>query len=251
MQHVVYAIRNKANGKVYIGSSSRAFGSRKYSHVESLKKGKHYSRELQADWDALGPDAFEFKVVEQVDMSDLLRAIKDRLRAREQYWIDMTRCFDGGYNSSPSARHNGGSRFYRKESFRRKQSEKARRQEFGKHHDPRTATHSINQGRTQADLTDEIAEAIRGAYSAGATQKDLAEKYGVCQQTISNIVRRRGVVYGGISRKAYRGKPRIARISDDVRQRMCELAAAGMTQTAIAKQFGVTQAAVSKIVKNR
>lgn len=47
------------------------------------------------------------------------------------------------------------------------------------------------EARNSGHLTGEMVLAIRQEYAAGARQKDLAERYGVGQQTISLIVRRK------------------------------------------------------------
>ena len=59
----IYAIRNKVNGKQYIGSSVNLFH-RWSVHKTYLKQGKHDNRYLQAAWNKYGSDAFEYIILE-------------------------------------------------------------------------------------------------------------------------------------------------------------------------------------------
>lgn len=65
----VYAIRNKTNGKCFIGAN-RDLRARINRHIMCLKTGSETIRELQADWNALGEDAFEFEVLDLLEPSD-------------------------------------------------------------------------------------------------------------------------------------------------------------------------------------
>jgi group I intron endonuclease len=57
----IYQITNKLTGRRYIGQTVRTFEER----WKGLKnQGRHGNRELRADWHELGPEAFEFEVLE-------------------------------------------------------------------------------------------------------------------------------------------------------------------------------------------
>ncbi|UNC92729.1 GIY-YIG nuclease family protein [Candidatus Contubernalis alkaliaceticus] len=62
----IYKIKNIENGMVYIGSAKNAFA-RFDTHMSQLENGKHYNQELQADFNDLGKDSFEFKIIDEVD----------------------------------------------------------------------------------------------------------------------------------------------------------------------------------------
>jgi len=49
-----------------------------------LNKGKHYNRQLQADWNAFGSDAFEWKVLEYMER----RCTGNDMRRAEHRWIE-------------------------------------------------------------------------------------------------------------------------------------------------------------------
>lgn len=95
----VYQILNKANGKIYIGSSANLI-KRKNEHFRLLKKNKHKNRYLQFSFNK-NPNVFKFKVIEYVALSSLL--------IREQFYLD--RYFDNQnscYNMNPRSESSKG-----------------------------------------------------------------------------------------------------------------------------------------------
>ena len=92
----VYCILNVINGKRYIGSSVDA-PRRLYVHRWLLRKGKHYSVQLQHSWERDGEASFSFAVIEFCK--------KEHLLAREQIWMNAARSYDSrfGYNTSQVA----------------------------------------------------------------------------------------------------------------------------------------------------
>lgn len=93
----VYVIRNKANGKVYVGGSKDVM-LRRNDHFGKLKRGVHRSRDMIADYREHGRDAFEFSILEL--------ATPETLAGLEQKWLDVYRGAHPwyGYNSWPNAR---------------------------------------------------------------------------------------------------------------------------------------------------
>ncbi|MCC5636289.1 GIY-YIG nuclease family protein [Nostoc sp. CHAB 5844] len=87
----IYKIKNRVNGKFYIGSSKN-IKVRFWQHVNSLKKGDHHSYRLQADWDKFGEESFELFVIEEVEA--------EKLSYVEQNYLNLYRTFDPsiGYN---------------------------------------------------------------------------------------------------------------------------------------------------------
>jgi hypothetical protein len=65
----VFRVRNTATGKSLVGSSPNLPGTLN-RHRFQLERGSHPSRELQADWNALGAGAFDFEVLDQLKPSD-------------------------------------------------------------------------------------------------------------------------------------------------------------------------------------
>lgn len=92
----IYAILNKLNNKIYIGSS-KSIGSRLNEHKYDLIKNIHYNTRFQKAFLKYGLDNFKFILLEKCNESDLL--------IKEQYYIDLYRSYDKnfGYNICPTA----------------------------------------------------------------------------------------------------------------------------------------------------
>lgn len=75
----IYAIYSEVNGRTYIGSAVDLY-TRWAVHQSFLRKGAHVNPHLQNAWNKYGPDAFEFSVVEECPV--------DQLLVREQYWLN-------------------------------------------------------------------------------------------------------------------------------------------------------------------
>jgi len=84
----VFQVRNIATGKSLVGSTANLPGTLN-RHRFQLEHRSHPSRELQADWNALGPDAFEFEVLDQLKPSDKpdYDATED-LRVLKELWLE-------------------------------------------------------------------------------------------------------------------------------------------------------------------
>ncbi len=106
----VYAIRNKGNGKVYVGSAAGAGGfvARWREHKSQLRCGVHNNTHLMSAWMKYGEDAFEFVI--------LLRCPPERCLKNEQFFINKFRSQDRdfGYNACPVAGSMLGFRFSEK-----------------------------------------------------------------------------------------------------------------------------------------
>jgi group I intron endonuclease len=96
----IYCIKNRLDGKVYVGSSS-GLVKRRSAHIRHLTLDKHANKKLQRAWNKYGAECFEFIVLEEV--SDV-----DSLVAREQHWIDALGAARNGYNIRAVAESNRG-----------------------------------------------------------------------------------------------------------------------------------------------
>ncbi len=92
----IYAVRNKVNGKSYVGSA-RSVRKRASDHRKCLRGRRHVNRHLQAAWTKYGEESFEFVLLQ--------RCTESKLVVREQFWIDISKAADGrfGYNGRPTA----------------------------------------------------------------------------------------------------------------------------------------------------
>lgn len=96
MQSGIYQIKNKANGKVYIGSSKNL--KRRFSqHKRQLNNNYHDNRHLQYSFNKYGQNNFEFHIIEITNLEEMLE--------REEFWINHLKSYDSnyGYNRSRTA----------------------------------------------------------------------------------------------------------------------------------------------------
>jgi len=100
----VYLIRNVENGKCYV-ASSRDIRARHNRHRMNLKMNDERVgvEALQADWNALGADAFVFETVDVLEPSPEPGYDPDEdLQVLEDLWLEKLQPFgDNGYNKSP------------------------------------------------------------------------------------------------------------------------------------------------------
>lgn len=88
----IYGIKNKLNGKIYIGSASN-ISKRISNHKKYLRLNSHSNSHLQRAWNKYKEKNFEFLIIE----------ITNNLLLKEQYWIDEFDSFKKGYNLVPKA----------------------------------------------------------------------------------------------------------------------------------------------------
>lgn len=98
----VGVVRNLTSGKALVvaGVDLTSLLTRQRAQ---LKLGGHTVKALQADWDAHGPDAFAFEVLDTLEPSDApgWDPTSD-LKALEQLWLEKLRPFEpAGYNRRP------------------------------------------------------------------------------------------------------------------------------------------------------
>lgn len=165
----VYAIRNKLNGKLYVGSAAKSFYDRWHIHLSDLRSDKpHHSRYLQRSWGKHGEEAFEFIVLENCPPEQCIE--------REQWWLDETQSADSefGYNMSPTAGSPLGIK--RSEATKQRTSEgaknrtdeaKKRFHEATKTPERRALSSSINKGKVfNSELRQKISEGTKAAMTA-------------------------------------------------------------------------------------
>lgn len=93
----VYCIRNRLDGKRYIGSASISLIKRIRDHWAELAKNRHANRYLQRAYNKYGRKMFVASVVERCQPKFCVN--------REQYWMDFYKAAVPihGYNISPTA----------------------------------------------------------------------------------------------------------------------------------------------------
>lgn len=97
----VYQVRNTVIDKSLVGSSTD-LPSMLNRHRAQLRMGVHVNRALQGDWNDLGPEAFEFEVLDALPASDEpTYDPSDDLRTLEELWLERLSPYgDRGYNTT-------------------------------------------------------------------------------------------------------------------------------------------------------
>lgn len=210
----IYLIRNKANGKAYVGSSLAA-KNRLNGHKSLLRRNKHYNRKLQSEYNKYGLDAFEFAIIEDgVNPSKML--------IKEEYYIDRlgSNHPESGYNTRKIVDSNLGLELSKESKERIRVAKLGDKNPFfSKHHteesrkkmsDARKGEKAYWYGKKLPDymvrksaasrigkmsgesnpsskINYKIACDIRIQLSGGVSVKELSVKYGISDSTIYNI----------------------------------------------------------------
>ncbi|SMC51592.1 GIY-YIG nuclease family protein [Sporomusa malonica] len=95
----VYQIKNQVNGKVFICGSMNLpafFNSQRFQ----LNLKSHRNKELQADWDLYGADAFTFDILETVNTEKVAQDDwRKTVSTLEEKWLnDLQPYGDKGYH---------------------------------------------------------------------------------------------------------------------------------------------------------
>ena len=178
----IYKITNKQNGKIYIGSAYN-LPNRISTHKSRLKKNKHRNKHLQSAFNLYGEEAFEFEVLEFVQNRELILE-------REQFYLDFYVAYDRevGYNIAKVAGNTAG--VIPSLETRRKMSESAknRPKRTMPEHQKKILSEKFSGVGQKLDWK-QVKE-IREIYANGEmTQSEIADKFGIFQTTVSEIIR--------------------------------------------------------------
>lgn len=89
----IYQIKNKLNGKLYVGKTLKSPEERWREHCKDASKENHKGRPLYAAIQKYGVENFELTTLEEVTNID-------SLNDREIYWIEILGSFKNGYNAT-------------------------------------------------------------------------------------------------------------------------------------------------------
>lgn len=182
----IYGIRNKINGKIYVGKST-GIGDRFTRHRTLLKHNKHYNLHLQRSYNKYGSDVFEYVILEECNES----AMPDR----EQYWIDANK--DKVYNGDLQVKDKRGrnNSFFGKnhsESTKRKMAFAKNGKYLGANNPNYGKSHSHNAKQLMATnratkLTPEKVIEIKRLLSEGVKHLEIANQFDVARTVITRI----------------------------------------------------------------
>jgi len=182
MKSGIYKITNKVNGKIYIGSAYN-LRNRIYTHKSRLRRGIHKNKHLQNAFNFYGEAKFVFEILEVVEDKKIILE-------REQFYLDLYVAYDTaiGYNIAKVAGNTAGVK--PNATTRRKMSEAAKKRpkRTMPEHQKKILSEKFSGVGKKVDW--EIVNEIRQLYGNGEfTQKELAERFGIFQTTVSEIIR--------------------------------------------------------------
>lgn len=97
----VYQIKNTVNGKVFVDSSFNLEGAIERDR-RWLTLGGHMNSRLQQDWNAFGPDAFQFELLEALTPTDEPRDYREEVDLLLEAWkAQLEPYHDRGYLPAP------------------------------------------------------------------------------------------------------------------------------------------------------
>lgn len=166
---VIYWIRNKLNGKFYVGSSTQRYV-RWRTHKKKLRANSHHCHHLQAAWNKYGEEHFEFSVIEKVLEEKGLQAAEDRWLKQH---VGKPHCYNTGLRSGAPMRGRTGEahpNFGKPLSEEQKQRLREAALEQWKNSDPRTGrTHSNeSKAKISAKVHQSVAEGRGGCFIPSA-----------------------------------------------------------------------------------
>lgn len=198
----VYAIINKTNGYIYVGSSINVHR-RKLRHFRYLKNGEHENTHLQNAYNKYGEDSFVFVVLECTDQNSRLMV--------EQKYLDIYKANGKSYNICHIAGSPAAIGRVKTDSHRKKISESIRKF-YDNNPQHKEYLGSLKRGKK---LSEDVKQKMRDGHERGIAHHNsklddkavveirqkysprtygfgkLAEEYGVDKKTIIRIVQRK------------------------------------------------------------
>ena len=99
----VYQIRNRVNGKIFLGSSKDLKGILNRIKFQ-LKNNLHINKDMQKDYNKIGEKNFSFEILDYLEpLEDVQSDYKNELETLENMWLDKLQPFNNnGYNKKNS-----------------------------------------------------------------------------------------------------------------------------------------------------
>jgi hypothetical protein len=237
----VYAIRNEASDRRYVGSAANIYA-RWRGHRSDLRGNKHCNQHLQRSWNKHGEASFVFEVLEKCERDAGV------LMAREEHWMME---FKGSlYNMSEHANVRLGQRCSDSHKAALSARMKGNRHGAGK---------SVGRKLSWDDVV-----AIVTRYGSGDRCEDIASSFGVSENQIQRIVSRKTRFHVPLppdvdaARKVRRISPyprgennHAAKLTNNDVRDVRFLLSFGVKRCLIAKRFGVSAVRISQISKGK
>ena len=97
----VIQITNRINGKIFIAAYPN-LKNRWLTIKGQLGTGMHVNSQLQKDWNQFGPEAFDYKVLEEKDTEKVVD-VHWEVKQMEKKWLEKLQPFgEKGYNKPPT-----------------------------------------------------------------------------------------------------------------------------------------------------
>lgn len=174
----IYGIRNKYNGKIYVGKTINNFGDRWDCHKAQLRGGYHENKLLQEDWNTYGESNFEFFIIYDCvngeSREDVNRLEMEEIKKFKDLGLTYNIC-EGG--------DTGLRGLHLSEETKRKIGEKNRVNMLGKKHSEKTKKKmSESQKERFSDWTDDD----RKAYGRVMTERTKGIKKPKLKESMKN-----------------------------------------------------------------
>ena len=238
MSSVIYKIEITGSDRFYIGSAVD-FHKRRLHHLSQLRRQAHRNTHLQRIFDKYGEESLSFNILEKCDKLNLV--------AREQHWIDSFP-FSKLINICPTAGNTLG-RFH---------SEETREKISKNHHDVSGENNPMfgTKGELSPNWGKKHTEETKRKISEGNKGKEGCWK-GKTREAHSQRMKGEGNPFFGKTHSdeakkkisASAKKRKTNKITLDIaRELRYRYANEKITQTALAKEYGLSRAYCSKVI---
>ncbi len=225
----VYAIINRHNGKLYIGSSID-IENRWNDHLSLLRRGKHNNYYLQSIYNGHGKEGLEFKIIEECK--------EDCLRQREQYWIYRYNStnFQCGYNISldTTAPMRGRELSDKQKEAIGKQKKKQAEEGLTEEHKKHLSISHLKYSHLVNDWKD--------LFKQGCSCREIGRRYNLHQDIISKYLKK---YFPSDSIKIFKGRNEIV-LNNEAIERIILLRNQGLNYNKIASLCDTTAYIVKK-----
>ena len=97
----IYQIRNRVNGKIFLGSSKNLKGILNRTKFQ-LKNNLHINKDMQKDFNEIGEANFSFEILDNLEPRENIKGdYTKELQTLENMWLEKLQPFnENGYNKN-------------------------------------------------------------------------------------------------------------------------------------------------------